>query len=44
VTVEFVENRWELGKGVLLSGEAEDPVAELRAGTTLWSAPTSENA
>ncbi|HVP42882.1 MAG TPA: hypothetical protein VMS96_05590 [Terriglobales bacterium] len=44
VTVEFVENRWELGKGVLLSGEAEDPIAELRAGTTLWSAPTSENA
>jgi hypothetical protein len=44
VTVEFVENRWELGKGVLFSGEAEGPIAELRAGTTLWSAPTSENA
>ncbi|MCU0584488.1 MAG: hypothetical protein MUC46_00270 [Desulfobacterales bacterium] len=43
VTVEFVENRWELGKGALLSGEAEDPIAELRAGTTLWSAPTTEN-
>jgi hypothetical protein len=43
VSVEFVENRWELGKGVLLSGETTDPIAELRAGTTLWSAPTSEN-
>jgi hypothetical protein len=43
VTVEFVEDRWELGKGVLLSEAAKDPIAELRAGTVLWSVPVQEN-
>jgi hypothetical protein len=42
ITVEFVENRWILGTGLLLGEEAKDPIAELRAGTVLWSVPVEE--
>jgi hypothetical protein len=43
VTVDFVEDRWKLGEGALLSETADDPIAELRAGTRLWSAPANAN-
>jgi len=44
VTVDFVEDRWKLGAGTLLSETADNPIAELRAGTRLWSAPADANA
>ncbi len=44
VIVEFVEDRWKLGEAVLLPEAAQDPIAELRAGTKLWSAPADANA
>ena len=44
VTVDFVDDRWKLGEGTLASEVADDPIAELRAGTRLWSPPAEANA
>ena len=37
--VEYVDDRWVLGQGTLTLGAAEDPIARLRSGTVLWTAP-----
>jgi len=43
IAVEFLDDRWQLGTGVLLSDATANPIAELRAGTKLWSAPADPN-
>jgi hypothetical protein len=40
--VEYIDDRWRLGGGTLTSGLVDDPIASLRAGTVLWSAPPLE--
>ncbi len=37
LAVEFIEDRWTLGSGSLTSGEGDDPIEALRAGTRLWA-------
>lgn len=37
--VEFVDDRWVLGSGLLTSGEGVDPIERLRSATALWEAP-----
>jgi hypothetical protein len=39
VRVEFLDDRWVLGAGTLVSDESADPIEQLRSGTLLWSAP-----
>jgi hypothetical protein len=39
--VEFIDDRWILGQGILVSGAADDPIAQLRSGTALWAVPRS---
>jgi len=39
LAVEFIEDRWTLGGGSLTSGEGDDPIEALRAGTRLWAPP-----
>jgi hypothetical protein len=39
VEVDFIDDRWTLGEGVLTAADAEDPVAVLRGGTVLWEPP-----
>jgi len=41
VSVEFVDERWKLGEGVLTTAAEKDPIARLRGGTVLWPSPTS---
>lgn len=38
--VEFIDDRWVLGQGLLSSAEGNDAISLLRAATELWSAPT----
>ncbi len=39
VRVDFVDDRWLLGHGILVSGESDDPAVQLGGGTVLWAAP-----
>jgi hypothetical protein len=39
VKVEFIDDRWVLGQGVLAGDRPADLVDQLRAGTTLWPSP-----
>lgn len=38
VGVEFIDDRWALGVGTLVSGDSADLTDQLRGGTVLWSA------
>jgi hypothetical protein len=40
--VEFYDERWVLGEGILIEEAAADPIGRLRAGTVLWRAPEEE--
>lgn len=42
LAVEFIEDRWTLGSGTLTSGDNDDPIEALRAGTRLWAGPQTE--
>jgi hypothetical protein len=42
--VEFIDDRWTLGRGTLTSGIDDDPIESLRAGTDLWPAPADAEA
>jgi hypothetical protein len=37
VRVEFADDRWVLGQGVLLEGASENIIDQLRSGTALWA-------
>jgi hypothetical protein len=39
VRVEYLDDRWTLGVGVLAAGDGIDPILSLRGGTDLWPAP-----
>ena len=39
LAVEYIEDRWTLGSGTLTSGDNDDPIEALRAGTRLWAGP-----
>ncbi len=39
IRVEYVDDRWLLGRGVVVDEGAEDPNLMLRGGTVLWSPP-----
>ncbi len=39
--VEFIDDRWVLGQGVLPGAAAFDPITALRAATALWQPPTA---
>ena len=39
--VEFIDDRWVLGQGLLPSAEHADAIAQLRAATELWSVPAA---
>ncbi|MFM2055979.1 MAG: hypothetical protein RLY71_364 [Pseudomonadota bacterium] len=41
VKVEFIDDRWVLGQGVLAGDTPADLVDQLRAGTTLWPSPAT---
>lgn len=41
LSVEFVDDRWVLGQGVLAGDSPADLVDQLRAGTTLWAGPAA---
>ncbi|MEY8876073.1 MAG: hypothetical protein AB9M60_06170, partial [Leptothrix sp. (in: b-proteobacteria)] len=41
VKVEFIDDRWVLGQGVLAGDTPADLVDQLRAGTTLWPSPAA---
>ena len=41
--VEYADDRWVLGQGTLTLGVEQDPVARLRSGTVLWTAPDDNN-
>lgn len=41
VKVEFIDDRWVLGQGVLAGDSPADLVDQLRAGTTLWPSPAA---
>ncbi|HEX2051718.1 MAG TPA: hypothetical protein VHJ34_13960 [Actinomycetota bacterium] len=45
VIVEYADERWSLGSGVLRDADASDPIGTVVAGTTLWSdgTPQPEN-
>jgi len=42
VEAAFLDDRWTLGEDAMTAADAEDPVAILRGGTVLWSAPGQE--
>ena len=42
LAVEYIEDRWTLGSGMLTSGDGDDPIEALRAGTRLWAGPPIE--
>ena len=42
LAVEYIEDRWTLGSGTLTSGDGDDPIEALRAGTRLWAGPAIE--
>jgi hypothetical protein len=37
--VEFTDDRWVLGQGVIVSGGSGDLISELQSGTVLWTTP-----
>jgi hypothetical protein len=37
--VEFIDDRWVLGQGVLASGEAADVIEQVKSATALWELP-----
>ncbi|MBX3670450.1 MAG: hypothetical protein KF778_18775 [Rhodocyclaceae bacterium] len=37
--VEYIDDRWVLGEGVLTSADGADLIEQLRSATTLWAAP-----
>lgn len=37
--LQYIDDRWTLGEGVLTSGVDDDPIETLRAGMVLWSTP-----
>jgi hypothetical protein len=39
VRVEFIDDRWVLGSGTLVSEASADPIVQLSSGTLLWAAP-----
>jgi hypothetical protein len=39
LTVEFIDERWVLGQGVLPGGAVPDPITALRSATALWDPP-----
>src|SRR5258708_25918252 len=39
VRVEFRDDRWVLGQGVLVSGASDNLIAQLHSGTALWGIP-----
>lgn len=41
--VEYADDRWVLGQGSLTLGAGDDPIARLRSGTVLWTAPEEDN-
>jgi hypothetical protein len=45
VIVEYADERWSLGSGVLRDADASDPVGTVVDGTSLWSdgTPQPEN-
>jgi len=42
VKVEFIDDRWVLGEGVLTTGEGTDAIEKLRSAMVLWEAPTEK--
>ncbi len=40
--VEFIDDRWVLGEGVLTTGEGADAIEKLRSAMVLWEAPAEE--
>jgi hypothetical protein len=42
VRVEYADDRWVLGRGFAIEGEAEDPNLLLRGGTVLWPVPADD--
>jgi hypothetical protein len=39
VRVEFIDDRWVLGTGTLVTAASSDPIVQLSSGTVLWAAP-----
>lgn len=42
--VDYIDDRWTLGRGLLTSGVDDDPIEALRSGTALWPAPIEASA
>lgn len=42
LAVEYIEDRWTLGSGTLTSGDGDDAIEALRAGTRLWAGPAPD--